>query len=107
VQPLFRIWWYPHEVAGAENEEVARECVRPRIEAAWDRLDAHLGAHGPYLLGDRVSPADFYLTMLMRWSRNMPQPATTWPHLAALAQRMKTRPSFATLYEREGLTEWA
>lgn len=107
VQPLFRIWWYPHEPAGAGNAELVRECVRPRIEAAWDRLDAHLGAHGPYLLGDHVSAADFYLAMLMRWSRNMPQQATTWPHLAALAQRMKMRPSFATLYEREGLTEWA
>lgn len=107
VQPLFRIWWYPHEVAGAANEELVRECVRPRIEAAWDRLDAHLGARGPYLLGDHVSAADFYLAMLMRWSRNMPQPATTWPHLGALAQRMKMRPSFATLNEREGLTEWA
>jgi glutathione S-transferase len=45
--------------------------------------------------------------MLMRWSRNMPRPATDWPQLAALAQRMKARPSFRTLYEREGLTEWA
>jgi glutathione S-transferase len=45
--------------------------------------------------------------MLMRWSRNMPKPATDWPHLNALAQRMKARPSFRTLYEREGLTEWA
>jgi len=107
VQPLFRIWWYPHEVAGEDNRERVVELVRPRIEAAWDRLDAHLGAHGPYLLGDRPSAADFYLAMLMRWSRNMPQPATTWPHLAALAQRMKARPSFKTLYELEGLTEWA
>jgi glutathione S-transferase len=54
-----------------------------------------------------MSVADFYLTMLMRWSRNMPKPATDWPQLAALAQRMKARPSFKTLYEREGLTEWA
>ena len=106
VQPLFRIWWYPHEVAGEAMAGTAQAQVRPRIEAAWDRLDAHLGAHGPYLLGDHVSAVDFYLAMLMRWSRNMPQPATTWPHLAALAQRMKTRPSFKALYEREGLTEW-
>jgi len=54
-----------------------------------------------------VSTADFYLTMLMRWSRNMPSPATQWPHLAALAGAMRSRPSFRTLYEREGLTEWA
>ncbi|HEY0661883.1 MAG TPA: glutathione S-transferase family protein [Lysobacter sp.] len=107
VQPLLRIWWYPGEVAGQANSDLVVEHVRPRIEAAWDRLDAHLGAHGPYLLGDHVSAADFYLTMLMRWARSTPQPATTWPHLAALAQRMKARPSFKQLYEREGLTEWS
>ncbi|WP_147651281.1 glutathione S-transferase family protein [Vulcaniibacterium gelatinicum] len=106
VQPLFRIWWYPHEVAGAEHAELARELVRPRIEAAWQRLDDHLAVHGPYLLGDAPSAADFYLTMLLRWSRNMPRPATDWPSLQALAARMKARPTFRMLYEREGLTEW-
>ena len=50
---------------------------------------------------------DFYATMLMRWSRNMPKPAHEWPALGAYAARMKARPSFETLYQREGLTEWA
>ena len=107
VQPLFRLWWYPHEAAGDAQSDAARAHVQPRIEAAWDRLDAHLAAHGPYLLGDTLSTSDFYLTMLMRWSRNMPKPAHSWPHLGALAERMKSRPSFKRLYEREGLTEWA
>jgi len=78
----------------------------PRIGQAWDRLDAHLGKHGPYMLGDRISAADFYLAMLMRWSRNMPKPATAWPNLLAFADRMRARPSFAKLYELEGLDEW-
>ena len=107
VQPLFRIWWYPHEPAGADNAELVREHVRPRIEAAWQRIDAQLAAGGPYLLGDAASAADFYLAMLVRWSRNMPRPATQWPRLAALAQRMKSRDSFNALYAAEGLTEWA
>ncbi len=107
VQSLFRIWWYPHEVAGDTQADAARAHVRPRIEAAWDRIDAHLAARGPYLLGAAPSVADFYLTMLMRWSRNMPRPATEWPHLAAHAVRMKARPSFAALYAAEGLEEWA
>ena len=107
VQPLFRQWWYPHEPAGEANAETVLAHVRPRIEAQWDRIDAHLAAHGPCLLGERPTAADFYLTMLMRWSRNMPKPATEWPHLAALAARLKARPSFAELYRREGLTEWA
>ncbi|MFP7721354.1 glutathione S-transferase family protein [Lysobacter sp. A3-1-A15] len=107
VQPLFRLWWYPHEAAGQAHADAARDSVRPRIEACWDRIDAHLGANGPYLLGDAVSVADFYLAMLMRWSRNMPRPATSWPHLAAYARRMRARPTFRRLYEREGLEEWA
>lgn len=107
VQPLFRQWWYPGEPAGEANADVLRAHCAPRIEAQWQRIDDHLAAHGPWLLGERASVADFYLTMLMRWSRNMPKPATEWSHLAALAQRMKARPAFAALYEREGLTEWA
>ena len=107
VQPLFRIWWYPHEPAGESQSDNVRQLVIPRISAAWDRLDAHLARNGPYLLGERASAADFFLTMLMRWSRHMPKPATEWPNLAAHARRMKARPTFKRLYEREGLTEWA
>ena len=106
VQPLFRNWWYPHEPAGEANADVVRQSIAPRIAQAWDRLDAHLGKHGPYMLGDRLSAADFYLAMLMRWSRNMPKPATAWPNLRAFADRMRARPSFAKLYELEGLAEW-
>jgi len=107
VQPLFRLWWYPHEAAGPDQADAVRAHVAPRIEAAWERVDAHLANGGPYLLGDTLSAADFYLTMLMRWSRHMPKPATDWPRLAALAHRMRARPSFKTLYQREGLEEWA
>ena len=107
VQPLFRQWWYPDEPAGeAHRDAVVAQCA-PRIEAQWQRIDDHLAGHGPWLLGADISAADFYLAMLMRWSRNMPRPATEWPQLAALAQQMKQRPSFAILYQREGLTEWA
>ena len=106
VQPLFRLWWYPHEAAGAKHADTVQARVAPRIEAAWDRLDAHLAGNGPYLLGERPGVADFYLAMLLRWSRNMPRPGTDWPQLAALAQRMKARPSFQRLYASEGLTEW-
>jgi glutathione S-transferase len=107
VQPLFRQWWYPGEPAGEANADALRAHCAPRIEAQWQRIDDHLAAHGPYLLGKDISAADFYLTMLMRWSRNMPRPATGWPHLAALAKALKARPSFARLYAEEGLEEWA
>ena len=107
LQPAFRQWFYPQDFAPAECEVASKDLARGRIEGVWDRLDAHLAAHGPHLLGDESSIADLYATMLMRWSRNMPKPATQWPHLAALAQRVKARPSWKRLYEVEGLSEWA
>jgi glutathione S-transferase len=107
LQPAFRGWFFPTEPAGEANSDAAKAQSRARIEAAWARADAHLAAHGPHLLGDKLSASDFMLTMLMRWSRNMPKPATTWPALQRLAATMKARPSFKELYVREGLTEWA
>lgn len=108
VQPAFRMWFYPHEIGETEAiQAIAKNVARQRIESAWSRIDAHLSGHGPYLLGSRRSAADLMLLMLMRWSRNMPKPATEWPALAQYALRMKASPSWKRLYEIEGLTEWA
>ena len=74
---------------------------------AFDRIEAQSAGQGPYIRGDRVGVVDFLGTMLMRWSRNMPKPATQWPAIAGYVACMKARPSFKVLYEREGLTEWA
>jgi glutathione S-transferase len=105
LQPAFRWWFYPEAVE--PDAQVVLAGARRRIEAAWDRLDAHLANNGPHILGAEPGVVDLYATMLMRWSRNMPRPATQWPHLAALAARIKARPSWRRLYEIEGLTEWA
>lgn len=108
LQPAFRLWFYPQDiVADAVTQDVVKAAAQRKIEAAWDRLEAHLSANGPYLLGDAPSAADLMLIMLMRWSRNMPKPVTQWPALAAYASLMKSRPSWKRLYQVEGLTEWS
>ncbi|HBK45306.1 MAG TPA: glutathione S-transferase [Xanthomonadaceae bacterium] len=106
LQPAFRAWFYPHEPAGAGNEQAVRDQARERLEWAWSHLDAHLQAHGPYVLGETPSAVDFMLTMLMRWSRNMPRPSDRWPALQAHAARMKARPAFRETYRREGIGDW-
>lgn len=106
VQPLLRQWWYPHEPAGETNADAVRERLQTRLAAQWERIDAHLAAHGPFLLGASPTTPDLFLTMLMRWSRAMPRSPLTWPSLRALADATTARPAFATLYAREGLQEW-
>ena len=58
------------------------------------------------MLGKEISTVDLQLTMMMRWSRNMPRKALEWPALKALADKVRTRESWKTMCEREGLTEW-
>lgn len=107
LQPAFRQWFYPEQHGSAGHETEIKDNARGRIEAAWDRLEAHLAAPGPLMLGSQFSIADIFAVMLMRWSRNMPKPATEWPALRKLAAIMKARPSWNRVYESEGLTEWA
>jgi len=106
LQPLFRQWFYPSDYLPSAAESI-QQAARIGIEAAWTHVDAHLATHGPYMLGDSFSVVDLYALMLMRWSRNMPKPATDWPHLAALAKRLKARPSWKQVCDAEGLVEWA
>jgi glutathione S-transferase len=105
--PTYRFWFYPLDLGSAEHPPLVREALRNRIEAAWSQVDAHLAAHGPYMLGAEFSGVDLLALMYMRWSRNMPKPVTEWPELKKLADRLRQRSSWKRLYEIEGLTEWA
>jgi glutathione S-transferase len=107
LQTAYHNWFYPDQPAGQAAVESVKAAARRRIEASLERVDRQIANSGSYLLGDRAGAADFVTTMLMRWARNMPKPATEWPAIADYVKRMKSRPSFKVLYEREGLTEWA
>jgi glutathione S-transferase len=102
----YRFWFYPRELGHEEHPADIRVALQARIEKIWDHLDAHLSAHGPYLLGAEFSGVDLLLIMLLRWSRNMPRPATEWPALKRYADLMRARPSWQRLYELEGLSGW-
>jgi len=106
ILPAKRDWFYADSDGDPAGAEAVRALARRRIESAWDRLDAHLADGRTYLSGSELSTADFLAAMVMRWSRNMPRPATTWTHLAPYIHRMRSRPAFIEVNAREGLTDW-
>lgn len=106
VLPAMRDWFYADTDGDPTGADAVRTLARRRIEAACDRLDAHVGQGRDYLVGGTLSTADFLAIMLMRWTRNMPRPATGWPHLAGYIRRLRALPSFIELNTRERLTEW-
>lgn len=106
LMPAYRLWFYPGELGAHEHTPTVHAALQRKIEGVWDRLEAHLASAGPYLLGTDFSGADLLLVMLMRWSRNMPRPATEWPALKRLADLVRSRPSWQKLQEVEGLAAW-
>jgi len=102
----YRLWFYPPDLGAEEHPPAVRDALRSRIEDSWALVDAHLAARGPYMLGAEFSGVDLLALMYMRWSRNMPRPATEWPALRKHADLMRARPSWARLYEVEGLADW-
>ncbi|RHY34815.1 hypothetical protein DYB32_000609 [Aphanomyces invadans] len=106
LQPAFRLWFYAKDLPHADHDAVKTD-VQARIESVWDRVDAHLATtKSAFMLGDTISALDIYLIMLMRWSRNMPKPATEWPQLAAVASRVKATASWKDMNAAEGNTDW-
>jgi glutathione S-transferase len=104
--PAMRDWFYADTDGDPAGADAVRALARRHIEQACDRLDAHLTEGRDYLVGGTLSTADFLAVMLMRWTRNMPRPATGWPHLAGYVHRLRALPSFIELNAREKLTEW-
>jgi len=105
--PAMRDWFYAGKDGDPSGAAAVAALATRRIEASWDRLDARLTGEHTHLVGNGLSTVDLLATMLMRWSRNMPKPATDWPVLARYVQRMRAMPSFKTVHAREGLTDWA
>lgn len=106
LQPAYRLWFYADDVAGPDNGDAVRAEAQSRIEAIWARIDAHLSDGRAFMLGSRMTAVDFLAPILARWSRNMPRPATAWPHVKAYVDRMRARPGLREVHAREGLTDW-
>ena len=106
LHATLRFWFYPQELGHAEHPPEVSAALQNKIAAFLDKAEAHLNQHGPYLLGEQFSGIDLYLTMLMRWTRNMPRPATNWSALNQYVQRITSRPSWKKMMEIEAVDPW-
>ncbi len=96
----FRLWFYGDDLPGID-----RAALQAKLEGYWDQVEARLAGR-EVMVGDRLSTVDLQLAMLTRWSRNMPRPATAWPHLKRFIDALRARPALREVHAREGLTDW-
>ena len=82
----------------AEGKAMLKGLLTRRL----DYIDKTLG-QGPYLLGDGISVADFYLFTVTSWLPRIGFDLAAWPDLAAHFARVKERPAVQATMKAEGL----
>ena len=90
----FKPLW--HDAPDAEKDK-AREAVAKRL----DFLEGHISEL--YLFGPRLTVADAYLFVMLRWARNFA--VRTSPHLLGYFERVLERQSVRLALLEEGLIE--
>jgi len=107
LQPALSMYLHPKKWA---NEPAMfpelRTCAEEKVCGLFDLLDDALAAHGgPWLLGDTYSAVDAYALTLCRWSRGMPRPGASWPHIGPYIQRIVARPAVQRALQQEHLQQ--
>src|ERR1044072_8777362 len=71
------------------------------LETKFGYVGGQLGA-GPYLAGNDLSVADFYLFVVLGWARIFPIDLARWPAPAAFRARLLERPAVRAALHAEG-----
>ena len=75
-----------------------------RIVESFRYFDGVFAERGPYLLGERFSAVDLFFYMLGFWTRRMPRPAFSFPHVKRQLALVHARPAVAKMMRDEGIT---
>lgn len=105
VQAELIHYYYPDRLGGP-HAALVQENATGRLMTMLDILDTQLGkSGGPFLIGNTYTIADIFLFMMCRWTRNMPNPASTRLHLRRFLDMMAARPAVMRMHEQEQLSK--
>ncbi|WP_374382573.1 glutathione S-transferase family protein [Dongia sp.] len=106
VQEALMHWWHnEYFVDGAAEQAKVKAKAEERLGKMWAFLDGELAKSGPYLCGSTWYACDYFLAMLIRWTRKMPTPGHTYPHLNKLVRAAMARPAYAQMLKDEGIEQ--
>ncbi len=101
MQPAMLRYYYPERHTADEGgHEAVKSKAMEEIASLWGRIDQHLAAHGPYLLGERFSAADIFAHMLSGWQQCCPNTYERFPNVKRLADLVAARPAMQRVIQK-------
>lgn len=99
-------WWHAENyLDSAADQAKLKAKAEERLGKMWTFLDGELAKKGPNLCGGTFYACDYFLVMLIRWTRSMPKPGHTYPHLNALVKATMARPAYAKMLKDQGIQQ--
>ncbi|MGJ7506888.1 glutathione S-transferase family protein [Variovorax sp. GT1P44] len=99
---IYSMFWVRDEpsrlAADAKGEAIIRERTADRIAECWRLMDAQVPSGTPYLLGDRMSMLDIYVTVVSRWTPRRSRFYREAPRMAEVVRRVDTDPRLADFW---------
>jgi glutathione S-transferase len=106
VQEALMHYWRPNfYVENAERQAEFKQAGERRAGKHFLFIDKHLAEHGPFLCGAKFYVCDYFLAMLVRWTRTMAAPAHANPNLNKLVRAAIARPAYARMLKAEGIEQ--
>ncbi len=91
-------WTFPDDL---ELQAALKARAEEKLGDNFRVLDAGIG-HA-FVAGSQYSVCDIYLTMLVRWSRFLAEPAWQWPNVRRVAAATHVRPAFRRMMDKQGI----
>ena len=104
LQPAILRFYYPdRHTTDKKNTQSVVDSAQAEIADHWKRIDAYLGAHGPYFAGQRFSVADAYAFMLSNWESCCPGLHDRFPNVKRLSDIVRARPAVQRILQQNEL----
>ena len=103
VQERMLQMFYPDRcTTHAEEAPHIADKARERIDESFGVVEKALKADGPYLLGEKASAADIFLSMLAGWHPDQDKLAEAFPAIDANRKLLAQRPGMAKALAANG-----
>lgn len=106
VQEAMTIWWHPEQYTSEKSVQLKiRLEAEEKLDRLWQVIDDHLKRNGPFLCGERFFACDYYLAMLVRWTREMKKPGEQFTNINRLIQLTLERPAYQKMLQDQQITQ--
>jgi glutathione S-transferase len=106
VQEALMHYWHPDfYIEGAQRQGELKQAGEERTGKHFAFIDRQLADGGPFLCGSKLYVCDYFLAMLVRWTRLMATPAHASPNINRLVRAVIARPAYARMLKAEGIEQ--